>query len=487
MLNKLSFKQKNIGLLLLTLVFGYLIYQKAIQGTLTLARDCSDLEQQLLLASSTPDELQALEIELASMNRVVGSGLSVEEAHQQLLEQLSQFCDTSMLHLKDFPEPHTFAASDYSIVTSAAEVEGRFDNLVALIHELEQHSRGFKSHFRETLQTNRQSTKKKPSYMRRSTFKTFVKHSCYPALAFLCALPGLYGCEDVFEPDLTNQNLVLLSPPNSTNVEDLTVQFIWEELEDADEYQLQVVRPDFAYIERFELDTTIADHMFSVQLSPNSYQWRVRGRNGSSETEWFTWNITIDSVSSLSGQTLVLLSPADAFTSNSAQVTFEWDALTIADDYEFELRDENGNLLLNPIVTTHDTMTLGLDEANYQWHVRARNSTSNTLFFSRTLVIDTTAPGAPILSSPATNTTTPDAPITFSWTRPADAGANPTTITDSLFVHADTLLDAVFNYQVATTSVTDSIGPGTWYWRVGSNDEAGNLSDYSSWNTLILQ
>lgn len=323
--------------------------------------------------------------------------------------------------------------------------------------------------------------------MLKSTFKIFGKHKLVAALLLALGATTLASCEDIIEPNLTDQNLILLSPPNFNVVEQFEVQFIWEELEDADEYQLQIVHPDFSFIERYVMDTTISDHMFTVQLSPDDYQWRVRAKNGASETDWFTWNVTVDSISSLSNQTLVLLSPSNGFISNEVATTFEWDALAAADDYEFELRDNAGNLLLNPVITTYDTVNLTLSEADYEWAVRARNTTSNTLYYSRTLRVDTTAPGTPILSAPANGTSTANAPILFSWNRPADLGANPTTITDSLFIHADTFSTASFMYATSGTSATDSIGTGTWYWRVGSNDEANNLSDYSNWNTLIIQ
>lgn len=144
MLKRFTYKQRNVGLLILTLVFGYLIYGKAIKGTLALANDCAKLEEQLSLASSTPEELQLLKAELEQVNQVVRSDLSVQEAHQQLLEQLSRFCDANALHLKEFPEPHRFASKDFSIITSSAEIEGGYAPLVQLVNELEQHPKGFK-------------------------------------------------------------------------------------------------------------------------------------------------------------------------------------------------------------------------------------------------------------------------------------------------------------------------------------------------------
>lgn len=144
MLNRLSYKQRNIGLLVLTIVFGFLVWNKAIKGTLTLMDDCERLEEQLELAGDAPNQLQLLEGRLASVNNIVGNEGTVHEAHQRLLEQVSGFCALNELHVKHFPEPITFKAQGFSLVTGVAEVEGRFHELIQLLNELEQSPEGFK-------------------------------------------------------------------------------------------------------------------------------------------------------------------------------------------------------------------------------------------------------------------------------------------------------------------------------------------------------
>lgn len=308
----------------------------------------------------------------------------------------------------------------------------------------------------------------------------------------LSALLGCFvllfaACDDVFEENISDQSVLLITPQNGAALDNFEVHFVWQEVEDALEYRLQVVEPAFSQVSTFVLDSTIATNEFRFQLSPATYEWRVKALNGSSETEWFTWQFTVDSVPSLGGQTLILQSPADGLWSNELEHDLTWEALAAADDYELELTDENNNLITNPIIIADAPYTYTFNEGNYYWAVRARNATSNTLFSVRALSIDTTTPLPPTLVAPADNSTLNDTLQTYSWTRPSTGEVNPSTITDSIFFHTSTTAGATFGYDVSNTSVMDSIGPGTWFWRVSSSDAAGNWSGYSNWRTVILQ
>ncbi len=162
MLNRLTYKQKNLLLIAGALIFGFLVYKKALKNTFGLMADCEKLEAQLALADVAPQEVAALRTELQQLNTIVGPEGSTTQAHQLLLEQVSEYCKSNNMHVASFPEPSAFEAEEFTIVTGTAEIEGGLHDLVKLVHELEQRPKGFKvASVRFYTQTNVQSKKTK--------------------------------------------------------------------------------------------------------------------------------------------------------------------------------------------------------------------------------------------------------------------------------------------------------------------------------------
>ena len=327
--------------------------------------------------------------------------------------------------------------------------------------------------------------------MRSYTFKISNAFSQPFAWLLLFLVPlALSSCEDIGERDLTDRKVTLLAPQDNSMTSVLANTFLWEELEGALEYQLQIATPSFDSIEILVLDSTVASRQFTFQLSPRKYEWRVRARNGSSETAYVTRSLTVLESNDLTNQQLILISPAANLVTNQSDLTFNWFHIPSATQYSYLIKspDFNGSLVLPENLSPDSSLALtGLAEGIYAWGVRAENTLSNTLYSTRTLSIDFTSPGTPVLSQPANNATVGTDQLTFNWTRPADTGANPTTITDSLYVHTDTAGAPFRQYGTTNTTVQDSFPADQYWWRVGSQDAAGNTSAFSNWRSFTAQ
>lgn len=293
----------------------------------------------------------------------------------------------------------------------------------------------------------------------------------------------LYACtKDFIEVNLSGKKISLISPDDNLHTTILSVVFWWNKIDGATKYNLQIVKPNFSSVQQLLLDSNITDDHFSFSLTPGTYQWRVRGFNGSSKTDYSARTLYIDSTTSLSGQTVVLDSPKNGYLSNStAKILFKWDSLYIANDYRFQIIDSSGATLVDKIVT-EDTVSYTPQEGKYTWQVRAQNATSNTLYSSRTFTIDITPPPVSTLLKPVNGDSvlTPD---TLTWSR------NTQAIGDSLFIYPDSLISsAVVN--VYTTNTT-YIFPGTvnkkYFWRLKSTDAAGNWSGYCTLRKFIAK
>lgn len=79
-----------------------------------------------------------------------------------------------------------------------------------------------------------------------------------------------------------------MAPTEGAIIDTAHVDFHWEIMEDATQYQLQIATPSFAEAIQIVLDTTVVDNYFSETLMNNSYEWRVRAINSAYKSDYST-------------------------------------------------------------------------------------------------------------------------------------------------------------------------------------------------------
>ena len=305
-------------------------------------------------------------------------------------------------------------------------------------------------------------------------------------ILFLLPVVALISCEDIFEKDLGAKQLKILAPSDNYSTSISAITFWWEWMKGADYYRLQIAKPSFAAISQLITDTTTTKDKLTFSLLPGTYEWRVKACNNSSATPFITYTLTIDSTEDLSQQTILLISPSDKDTTNQTFITFQWQTLYNADDYRMEIWSPDfsiTNIFSTNIVS--NSINYSLTEGSYEWGVRGQNSTTNTVYFKRKLYIDPTAPNDPVLLLPANNAVLNDTVISISWNHDT---ANGSSIKDSLYIYSDSLMTSFTRQEfLNSTSYSDSLGTGTFFWRVRSIDAAGNYSGYSMLRKFTVQ
>ena len=299
----------------------------------------------------------------------------------------------------------------------------------------------------------------------------------------------IFSCSEFQEPQIDKEVVEVLTPRDSLRTSVSTQLFLWYAVPDAIDYELQIVSPGFDQIDRFVLDTIVTDTRFEQTLAPGTYQWSIRAFNNSSATLYTVHTLFIDSTIDLTTQTLQLIKPVDGEISNQPSKKFDWQKLYNADNYSFELwkPDESGQLIVQKS-TTYDTLNYRvMAEGNYTWKVRGENLLTNTVFSSRSFMVDTTSPTIPVLLEPDTNAVINDTKVDFRWSR--GTGQNTgSLITDTLFLASD--INMLNKTHVIPTSATieviDTMSTGVYYWRVRSADAAGNSSNYSETRKLTI-
>lgn len=285
------------------------------------------------------------------------------------------------------------------------------------------------------------------------------------------------SCSDIIEKNLENEKVELLAPGNGLVTTITSFQFIWNEVDGALEYSIQIAVPDFIQVEQILLDSVVTNKKINYSLSPGSYEWRVKAINGSSETDYSTFILHIDSTANLSGMPLVLISPPNLGVTGSPEIEFRWEAISIAEGYRLEVTNNGG---LNEVILDQtypsSINVVELPEGIFNWKAHAFNATPSVSNWSesRTLTVDLTPPSTPLLTYPSVSDS-----LSFnsSFTYMYQSGIDALTSTyDSLFVSSNLLfISPIRQVKIEDgQQFTDSLGIGTYFWKVKTIDEAGN-------------
>lgn len=296
---------------------------------------------------------------------------------------------------------------------------------------------------------------------------------------------GILSCEDIFEKDITNDVLQIIAPVNDAVVESNVVNFQWNSLEGADKYRIQVTGENQAIV----LDSLVSKTNLTFPLVQGKYKWKVRGGNFAYQSTYSpSVRLTVMETSNLTNQQLVLSSPSNGFYTNDANVTCTWQSNNKADYYDLEVVNmTKGQTVVYQLTNIKNTSASLNDailsqDAEYQWKVRAVNSTSQTIFASRVFSLDRIGPNQPQNNLPANNTVkTVNQSITFDWIAPTDTGTIQSPISYTIeFSSSNAFATIIQTSNSPTTTFSQAfILAGDYYWRIKSVDIAGNSSIYS--------
>ncbi len=308
---------------------------------------------------------------------------------------------------------------------------------------------------------------------------------------FLILITGvlLGSCKDFITKKIGNDSVTILAPANNTVTTSNMITFWWEALDGADNYNIQVVKPNFASAQVLVADTNVSGTKLQLSLTPGKYQWRIQGVNGGGGSKYTLYNLTIDSTSNLSGQLVVPLGPATGYVMGGGPITFSWNPVFSADKYEIYIST-------NPptdVTLTQQAYTGTFTAGYYTWKVKAINAFSISQYnVPRGFKIDLTKPAAPNTLS-VTQTSSLTAVVkdidTLKWKRPSADVA-----WDSIYIYSDAGLTAISGTsllpiaKMPINTLLSAPGSSTvpYWWRVKSIDSVGNTSNFSSTGTFTL-
>jgi hypothetical protein len=219
-----------------------------------------------------------------------------------------------------------------------------------------------------------------------------------PLLIFFMMLV-LTACEDILEEvDISNQNITILAPLQGVVLPSNSVNFNWDTVEDATDYQIQLALPDFVNTQQIILDSIVSvDSLGSIPRSISktllngNYTWRIKATNSGFETLYNTASFEVSgdaNIDVIAPNTPELTAPTDGFLQDNTTMNFGWLREAIAGTAE---RDSiyfyTDELLENQVgkdLGANKEYSASFTSGTYYWLVMAFDVAGNESEFSET-------------------------------------------------------------------------------------------------------
>lgn len=299
------------------------------------------------------------------------------------------------------------------------------------------------------------------------------------------------------QADISGLDLTILLPADDGLINTSTVTFRWESLEGAEKYEVLAVSPDFTAPIRVVADSLVTGNRLTVEVIPGTYEWRVRALNSRYTTSYFYRSFTVDttvttSYPDISAQQVSILLPMNNTQLDASQVTFWWEELAGAAEYEIRAVSPDflspEEILVDSTITSNK-FTVSIDAGDYEWQVRAKNPRSVTGWSSASFSVnepaDTTTGYDDIsglsvlLLAPFDSLKRAEGDFTFWWEEVEGAEEYQLQIVSPDFKKTELL---ILDNTLSQTQHSQSLDSGNYQWRV----RAINPEYKTDWTTYTL-
>lgn len=308
-------------------------------------------------------------------------------------------------------------------------------------------------------------------------------------------LTAICSCDDIFEEDISDSQVILITPEEGAVIETDSIMFVWELLDDASEYHFQL-RNELS--NTTTVDSLVVSNFISLSVAPNSYSWRVKAKNFAYETDFtFPRNFQVLQPDDLSDLFVNITYPPQGEYFKGDPIEIVWESLDNADNYAVDIYKVENNVsfqIFSETIVDDISFSIGIEElemdAEYNVNIKASNDVSETQYSSLIFYLDTSIPSAPILLGPDNDSIIIEGNVIFEWAVPVDQGAIQSSISGIVEVSNSASFDMLlFESTTNNQSITYEIPNGfdELWWRIRLIDEAGNESEYSDARRFIIE
>lgn len=138
----MSYRKKNIILIIGVLVLFWLSWNLALVETIELEEKVSHMELELESIKNAPEEINRLKMEIDKVNHQSEKlHLSIMEMRKNLLLQVSTLADKYSLSLNSFPDYYVQSVENIELTTSPVVLSGEFKGMIQLIYDFEKNTK----------------------------------------------------------------------------------------------------------------------------------------------------------------------------------------------------------------------------------------------------------------------------------------------------------------------------------------------------------
>jgi len=288
------------------------------------------------------------------------------------------------------------------------------------------------------------------------------------------------GCSEVFEPNLSEEKILIFSPSEGEIISNSEVQFNWSEVQDAINYHLQVAKPDFIGPHIIILDTLLTKTQFIDFLSEGEHTMRVRANQINNSSEYSFQSFSVNTTTSLQNIRPYIVYPNNNDTSKHASRIVNWYPVQSCEYYLLKTYENNSGSILRVdtlvAAINSDSLTLPT-EGSFLVELTAHRDNLTSLPSNRILVLDNSAPIPSSLSIANSNDTLLTETINIQIVKDQN---EISTVSDSIAInYLSSMISDTIVVQNRQSIQYRLKGEGEIKITIKSTDKAGNSSSWS--------
>lgn len=138
MFDRLTYRQKNYGLLVLFVLMLMVSYKRSFVLTLNALDELASQENQKISAHTAQQSIDLLQIAITQLNRNIGrADLEPDKVNQEILGTISTYSLDHEVSLEKLEATHVFQTVDFTIYSNVISVAGSFNGILSLIYYME--------------------------------------------------------------------------------------------------------------------------------------------------------------------------------------------------------------------------------------------------------------------------------------------------------------------------------------------------------------
>jgi len=198
-----------------------------------------------------------------------------------------------------------------------------------------------------------------------------------------------FSCDPFIVEDISEENVDIIAPSDNSQLTEGNINFIWNTIEDAEEYVIQIATPNFNTANEIITDSIVSVTSLEIDIDPGTYEWRVKAVNSEYETAYSS--VGFDVIEGAALDNVTLSTPENDTTLTEGEITFTWEQVEDAESYTLQIASPEFDTETFEVITnvnlTDTSHSVTLEAGAYQWKVKAISNTDESEYSTNNITI----------------------------------------------------------------------------------------------------